>query len=529
MVRHLVIVLLFSWSFGSNAQSFPLPETHPKTLVVKKVYRNILSVANNQQLGNLPSIQIIPRKKNTAAYAPNSNTIKIEETAYDVCANLGNNRDAALAILIAHEFTHFSKKHAGVRGFSCAYYDNTNELTHSNQEEEADFWGLFTAYLAGYNVLEVAPTLLTSIYKHYGFAQNMQGYPPLQIRQQLGKVAIQKLEEYIQLYEAGNYLTAIGAYEQAASCYATILKEYQSPELYNNLSVSLIRQALVVSPKEDFPFVYPVALEVESRLYRHRKPPFGFDPRRLGTSYLQKAIVQLEKALQLKGNHTAARLNLAIAQEMLGQTNLAKNSLNTIPPTTLNPTQQAHWNILQGIIAAKNNQLTSSRQYFQQAAHTTVGQSNLNLLNGISNTAAPIGNAIASTVSLDNIIDLRRVQQYKTKIPLSSKMNSDYYQPNYQFQYQLLPNSSLWKISRSRKLEQYMLQVTTSSIAFTEEGLHVGSSLDAIQNAFGSNGITTNTTKGQFLYYPTKGLIFLLNERGLIQQWGKVCLVGNNF
>lgn len=510
--------------------AFPLPAHHPKTLVIKKVYKNIISVANNQQLGALPSIQVIQRKKNTAAYATRSNTIKIEETTFDLCTNLGKNRDAALAILIAHEFTHFSKKHQGINGFTCDYYDNTNELTHSGQEEEADFWGLFTAHLAGYNVLEVAPNLLATIYQHYGFAQNMSGYPPLQIRQQLGNKAIQKLEEYIQLYEAGNYLTAIGAYEQAAGCYATILSEYQSAELHNNLAVSLIRQALFVAPKETYPFVYPVELAIESRLYRHRKPPFGFDPNRLANSYLQKAIIQLEKALRLKLNYPTTQLNLGIAQNMLGQITRAKKLIAAINISQLPTLQQENWSILKGIIAAKENQREKSLQFFQQAGNNPIAQINQQIITG---TFAPFNKKTMSSsptsVTIDGIRDLRSVRTYQQTISLNTSLNSDYYQPKYQFQYRLLPSSAIWKINRSKKLEQYNLQVTSSPIAFTPEGLQVGSSLKSVQAALGNSARHSLTASGQFLYYPEKGLIFLLNEIEVVQQWGKVMVMGGNF
>lgn len=530
MSRYISLFILMIIPFFALGQSFALSETHPKTLVVTKVYRNILSVANNHQLGNLPSIEVIQRKKNTAAYAPKSNTIKIEETAYDLCAKLGKNRDAALGILIAHEFTHFSKKHQGINGFTCDYYDHTTALTHSSMEEEADFWGLFTSYLAGYNVLEVAPNLLKNIYQHYGFTQNMTGYPPLKVRQQLGNIAIQKLEEYIQLYEAGNYLTAIGAYEQSASCYATILKEYQSPELHNNLAVSLIRQALTVAPKGDYPFIYPIELDIESRLYRHQAPPFGFDPKRLVSSYLQKAVLQLESALQLNPNYTSAKLNLAVAQEMLGQITLAKNIVVEVNMLQLNPIQQTHWYILKGIIAAKENRLENSFQNFQQANPHPIARLNKQVLEQQPINSSPaIKSPIPAVVELDRIGDLRRINDFRKTIPLNTQSSSDYYQPKYQFQYNLLPTSSIWKISRQRKLEQYILQITSNPIAFTAEGLYVGSPISAIHDALGKEGILTSTASGQFLYYSDKGLIFLLDETNSINQWGKVSIVGRGF
>lgn len=532
MEKCIWIVLGLCWSFSSKSQdiAFPLAASHPKTKVVEKVYKNILSITNNQQLGVLPTIQVVQRKQKIAAYAPTSNTIKIEEAAFDVCAQLGTHRDAALAILIAHEFIHFSKKHAGIRGFTCTYYEDTAELSYDNQEEEADFWGLFSTYLAGYDVLEVAPNLLATIYQQYGFTQQMQGYPPLQVRQQLGNRAIQKLTEYIQLYEAGNYLTAIGAYEQAASCYGTILEAYQSPELHNNLAVSLIRQALAIAPKGTYPYAYPIELAIDSRLYRHQKPPFGFDPQRLVKSYLQQAVNQLEAALRLHSKDHSALLNLAIAQEMLGQISLAKNTISSINTPSLNSIQRAHWSILKGIIAAKEQQVVKSKEFFQQAGRHAIAQLNQKIIAGESSPftqqASPI---TASTIAIDGIGDLRRVNNYQQTIPLQTASNSDYYQPNYQFQFRLLPSSTIWKISRTRKLEQYSLQITSNPIAFTPEGIHMGSHLSELTATFGNPTNAVSTANGQFLFFPAKGLVFLMDERNTVRQWGKVMVVGGNF
>lgn len=526
-MNHYVYLLYFL--FGStilNAQSIPLSKSHPKTMMVEKVYRNLLAVARNQQTGTIPSIQVVQRKKNTAAYSPYSNTIKIEEPAYDLCASFGEYGNTALAILIAHEYIHFSKKHHGINGFACDYYSNTESLAHGTMEEEADFWGLFTAYLAGYDVMKVAPDLLNAIYRHYEFAENMAGYPPLQIRKQLGISAIKKIEEYIQLYEAGNYLIAIGGYEEASYCYGTILQEYQSVELHNNMGLSLLYQALTIAPKSDYPFLYPVELDINSRLYRYQKPPFGFDPKKLAQSYLQKAIQQFNAAIRLDPAYFSAKLNLAAAYEMLGQMDLAKNTVLSINNQHLSNIQQQHLWILKGIIAAREQQLTNSREFFQEANDHAIAQLNLKILNGFSPPNAKDLPNMAITIDLDDVGDLRRINNFTTTIPLNNQLSSDYYQPKYQFEYQAFPHSVAWKIKRLRKMEQSILQVTKSPIAFTSEGLHIGSPLTDIKRLLGEEGIYTTTATGQFLHFPNKGLIFLLNDKNIVVQWGKFVVIG---
>ena len=358
----------------------------------------------------------------------------------------------------------------------------------------------------------------------------MQGYPPLQVRQQLGNSAIKKVTDFIQLYEAGNYLTAVGAYEEASYCFGTILEEYQSVELHNNMGISLLRQTLAIAPKSEYPFHYPIELDINSRLYRYQKPPFGFDPQKLAQSYLQKAIQQFTEAIRLDAAYFSAKLNLAAAYEMLGQIGQAKNtlrSINALPKTNI---QKQHLLILKGIIAAKEQQIENSRQFFQEAGVHSIARLNLEILNGVvvpsnsknlSNTAIPI--------DLDGVGDLRRIHNFITTIPLNNQLSSDYYQPKYQFQSQPFANSIAWKIKRLRKMEQSILQITKSPIAFTQEGIHIGSHLTELQTAFGNNGIPTNTANGQFLYYPTKGLIFLLDERNSVSQWGKVMVIGKTF
>ena len=145
-----------------------------------------------------------------------NNTIIIEKRAYDLCMNLDSMSDDALAFLISHELTHFFQVHEWSSAESTmAFYDKrTVYNAHIKNEAEADRFGAFLCYLAGYDYLNVAPLIIKKLYELYSIhPEGTSHYPSINERLTLATDVCNVIRQYTTMYETANFLHLIGEYE----------------------------------------------------------------------------------------------------------------------------------------------------------------------------------------------------------------------------------------------------------------------------------------------------------------------------
>jgi len=246
MRHYLLGILLCLFCTSAFANS----ETLPDQIVAETILKKLFTAYGNFVYPIPPKIEIVAEKKRVAAFIADkqSGRIIIEKAAIEVCKSLGKDYESALAFIIGHELGHFFDR-TNNKGFATNYL----KWTHTQKEEEkADIWGVFCAYLADYKTVSIVPNLIEAIYLEYGLMEkkdNLYGYPSFQIRQEVAQNVQNQVKELIHLFDTANYLSAMGKYRLAASSYQYILQFYQGREIYNNLGVNYALESMNFTQK----------------------------------------------------------------------------------------------------------------------------------------------------------------------------------------------------------------------------------------------------------------------------------------
>ena len=204
-------------------------------------------------------------------YKKASNTIYLNEKTIQVCRAFKKDSLSALALIIGHELAHFYQENftGHDSDFHYLMYDKQESST-LQKERLADVQGVFNAFLAGYKTKEILGGLIKKLYHVHGLTDELNGYPSLKEREETTKKVLSTVDSLIQIFDAANYMTALGQYELAASCYHYILGYYPGREIYNNLGVNKALQAMHCTEKSLDPFSFPFELDTESRLKKPR-------------------------------------------------------------------------------------------------------------------------------------------------------------------------------------------------------------------------------------------------------------------
>lgn len=507
------LILIAVVCLVSNAFGKPLPGDHYKTKVAKKVYYDLVDAVFDHRGTDIPGFEIIQKENHIARYFPRSNRIVLEEKAYDLCQKMGKDSLNALSFILGHELTHFIRNHPS-GNFSCIHIDKNEEFrSRLKHEQEADLFGLFTAYLAEYNGIEVAPKILDLLYTSYNLPENLPNYDPLKTRQQANKSAIKEIEKLIYTFETANYLTAIGEYPKAAACYESILRNYKNFEIYNNIGVLIALDAIDLSFNSNIPFVYPLELDLNSRLYKGREPyGAGFDLER--RAMLEKAKGYIKEALKYNQQAASAYINLACINNLLGDYTTVAENLKKAEASNPSAEQRGHIEIVKGILAADLGKKSQAENLFNRVIQQNdsyngeIAKYNLQALNGQIISSRQYVQQVSEKMGSRAFEDFDRYQEKK-------KLVSDYtlrYGNENGIKYTLLERAGYNKTFLSR---------TSNPRNKTAEKIGVGSSEKLVREKY-KEDIVKNmaTNKGSFIVIPEKGLIFFIGSNHKVKEWG---------
>lgn len=298
---------------------------------IKKICNYILDdlyEANAIKKIKKPSLQISSDNQYAAEYRPFSNAIFIDRKLYDICQAFGQDANSALAFVIGHELAHaYQNEHRRM-----LYLKGGGEDGDTHKEKEADIQGLFNAYLAGFQSHKILPELIESIYRAYHLLDEpLPGYPPFEERKKTAHEVQKRVNELILLFESANYLTVIGKYKYAASCYNEILDSYKSREIHNNLGVVYALEAMTFKNDPSDAFWYPFELDAQTRL---KKEPFrGTHPDRIPSIrklFLKDAQFHFDEAIKLDNSYLTASINRMCIDILLGKPQAAIDYYNML-------------------------------------------------------------------------------------------------------------------------------------------------------------------------------------------------------
>ncbi|MEM9526074.1 MAG: hypothetical protein AAGA31_05655 [Bacteroidota bacterium] len=327
VVTGLVSLLLLSTSFSLSAGTLPTGSTAAKKAAAQEIFYRLVFARGDQRLAE-PHF-VFSRLKDKGAKAV-GDVITLEELAYDVCASLGEEGDIALAGILGHELIHYYEKHEWEGGFidlvGKSGSDSDRSLDRSVKEDnfalkkdeiEADYLGGFLAHLAGYPATNIMPKVLQGIYDAYELPEEMSKYPPLRERQRIATETYAKLVRLVDVFEMGNMLVALRKYDAAAYYYQYLINDFQGREVYNNVGVAYTMAALPMFKPESTKYLYPVELDLSSRLATQTRS-VGVD-RETREYYLEEAIWHFRQAGLLDVNYAVGMVNRASAHLLLGQ------------------------------------------------------------------------------------------------------------------------------------------------------------------------------------------------------------------
>jgi len=439
--------------------------------------------------------------------------IGLEEKAYDICMTFGADADAALAAMIGHELSHYYEKHGWRRDFAQQYADlevgkQLGVLSQTDQvfnETQADYIGGFLAYSAGFPVFGKSSEMTGALYKAYGFPDVLPNYPVLDERKQLNVRSAQLLEKLVNVSEIANYLNITGKYRDAAMYYQYVLQQYQSPSLYNNAGIMALLSGLDLGRDTSFSYVLPIELDMTSIGSRGKTE---FDARE---KLFREALRHFEAAINMDPDYAPAYLNKACAYVLLHDNARAKYYATVEVPAVVKrkPAYKktgTDAQVVLAIIEVMDGNKTSAEKILQDAYNqdsSAVALENLvRLKTGKPSPFVALPSAISFVPeTIDDINLLLEAEElgvdYKNRINIGD--GRTFFQnlnPG--------PNSKLLvgtQQADGKEVKCYFLITRPDYKGKTAKKIQVGSSANAVSEAYKSPKKTIETTTGQSLLY----------------------------
>lgn len=347
----VLLLFPFNSSFGQI--------TNYKELTAKKVFDRVSAAYGSGMYA--PSFQLLPKgsgRKQVLMYYPgDKSTVKMDEDVYDLCAKFGKDSLNALAALLGHELAHHYEKHDWCSSFSYLLGSDNPLIKSINSqdknskqriESEADYYGGFYGYVAGYNTYTVLPQVLEKLYAAYNMPDNIPGYPSKTQRIEIARKKMEEVRKWVGVFNAGEFLFAIGQFNQAGCSFAYLSEKFPSKEVYNNAGVCYLFRAKSFMETEDLPFMLPIDFDPNTNLKSSLRSG-NIDEQQKNDSiryYAELAISFFEKAKRTAPDYYHGQLNLGfgyllvnkngsaldVAQELL-QKPAVKADKNTLSKT----------------------------------------------------------------------------------------------------------------------------------------------------------------------------------------------------
>lgn len=504
----ILIILMFGALLKANYT--PLVENSSKA---QKVYEKLKKALGDRRV-DWPELTILDRKLNAASYRAIDNKLILEETSLNLCIQLGDEAEQAIAFLLGHELTHFYQHKDWGEGTCWGH--------GVSAEEEADVHGAFLAYLAGYDVKKAAPKILEAIYATYEFNTKLKNYPSLVERQQITQKALEKVKVLETIYEHAGILMVLGFHKEAVFCYEYLLKQVKTQELYNNAGTTFLAAAIAqIRTEKGELYQYPIELQSDFSL--NAQQIRGMEGVINQYRLLGMAKQNFEKAIQFNSNNFSARLNLACAislsekevnQDVWDYISAAEKEVNT-------PLELSKLSVLKGIIYAGFDKIELANKEFgnanQKNAHEGIKKMveyNSNLLFKKENKTTPP--SFSKSKDIIENIRLRNYESidydYNITFPQLGEYISAIAIKNY-------TQSCLVKIPLHKRT--IVLHSTKNSTNKTNKGVAVGDSFEYLTKQYIDEYSTTiNTSDGFFIVYPQLRLFFKVNKTNKIALWG---------
>ena len=541
----------------SGAAMESLPEDNPVYRQVQAIYERLVAAFGEGRMP--PRLLVIPKgtkvrepiasssggNEGGLAFEANSGMltegyVAIEERTVEVLAGLGKDQDNALAFLLAHELAHVYLHHGWVGEFgnSFARTDMGRKMMKAatyeevvKRETEADHFGGFYGYLAGFDTLGVAPRALERIYAGFGLADQLPNYPSRAERVAIAERQMESLKKLVPVYDAGNRLLILGRYEEAGRIFAHLAQIFPSREMFNNAGVAFALEAVRLLPPKAIPFVYPFELDAETRLQNQEQ-----NGRRIARSgqeddqsvrrvrLLRRALNAFEQAGRRDDRYATARVNSAAVQSLLGEQDEAlrlSGSALALAREEDERVTAGHALVVRGIALARTGEIQHAKSELAAARQVVPELADLN-------TAAIEGMAVPILVAPSNEMPGQQetIAGYSARESLSRK--NDYVSFNLNPAEKGEPTLAIhsWK---GPGLDCMVIDLdgrhisTVSTVPKFQDssarGVHVGSPLASLGQLYGSADRIVPSRQGAWYVYNSAGIVFEVDAGSKVCGW----------
>ena len=289
--------------------------------VAEKVRDKLIIVYGNHKI-EAPAIKITRETLPIAIYKSRKKQIILEYNTFKFCSQFGKDSLDVLAFIIGHELSHHYRKKRGKFGFAKDCLVNTS-LTVKAEERQADIWGAFGAFLAGYKTIELLPQIIEGLYQTFNLDKKLKDYPSFQEREKTDLFVFSEVQKMIELHKAAVWLSALGKYDLAAANYEYIAQFYPSREIYNNIGVNYALQAMNFTGEAIDKFIYPLELDWSTRLSLIKKSrgenELSIGEKEVRKNFLEKAIKAFQRIKKLDKSYLHHQLNLINTYALLGK------------------------------------------------------------------------------------------------------------------------------------------------------------------------------------------------------------------
>ena len=522
-----------------NAQT---PLTYDqKYAILKEVFDNVF-----MSMGVVdapPELLLDDKRSSSVAYLKRnkdgSKTLAVEDKAFDICMTFGDRSKEALALLIGHELGHFRYNHQWGKDFSSSFAlaDIEDKLAEANTklselkyfETQADHSGGVSCYLAGYDISGLGEPLLKKIYTEYELPSESPKYPSLKDRISLSQQNDSIIGKLIRVFETGNYAMLVGEYGEAIKCFEFVLnKGFKSREMYNNLGACALLKAIGLIGKEKVKYVYPVEIDVESRIKDAHK---GFSDEAKGL--LTKAKDYFKIAVQLDKNYSTGYINLACAHSLDGELEDGKynasKALKILSANNNDPTYLANANIVMAILLDQESKTNDAKNLLSDIIKVSpnyLAEVNLEIIKGkkaedftwakkmtkerlknikLQKDTSTIGNP-ARKETIAGINDFMKDLEGQELDEIEMNKSSCYY-----LDYK---NSEIYNLTTTDNHELYFQETTPNYIGQTSQGITFQNAQNKIIAAYGLPDVVY-TSRGEniFIYKSINLMIKLCGEK----------------
>ena len=552
MQRLLVMTFLVVLAVPSPAME-SLPPDHPKYQTIKVIYDNVARAFGD---GRVPPRLVVspestdskmvvawsdPGTEGAIGIEANNSSLQegyiaIEEKVYDLFTPLGDGRESALAFLLGHELTHYYMRHGWVGDFgnSFASSDMGKKMMKAatyeeiiKRETEADYFGGFYGYLAGYDTLGVASRALDLLYTAYDLPDKLPTYPSRAERKAIAGHAESNLKKMLPVFEAGNRLLLLEKYEEAARLFEHLAHTFPSRELYNNAGVAYALETIRLSKPGQAIFAYPFEFDAETRLRGSKSKPKGmpdeFTARR--TLLLQQAADNFDKAIQRDKGYAVAHVNLAAVNTLLGDHDtaviLANRGMELARKGNENTTL-ANALVVRGISYAAGNNRERAMVDFAAARNMNSREAALNLsilqddkfevdtLPG-KEIAAEQREAIGGVFARDTFVKDKDVTSF-------SLQGVNKGQPMLNIHARQRENREDTLIVIDGRLIRVVAAIKGYG-GETARGVRIGGTLAEVRQKYGDPARVITARQGVYYLYNKAEIIFAANQDGKISGW----------